>query len=50
MVPLHTLTYSQVQRCREYGAEVIVYGKDIGEAKDRALEMAKERKMIYVNG
>ena len=42
--------HTQVERCRQYGAEIIVYGKDIDEAKERALEMAKEKNMIYVNG
>ena len=46
----HTHTHTQVERCRQYGAEIIVYGRDIGEAKERALEIAKERNMIYVNG
>ena len=27
-----------------------MYGKDIGEAKERALEMGKERNMLYING
>ena len=27
-----------------------MYGKDIGEARDRALVIAKERNMIYING
>jgi threonine dehydratase len=40
----------KVERCRQYGAEVVVYGKDIGEARDRALVIAKERNMIYING
>ena len=47
---VHTHTHIQVERCRQYGAEVIVYGRDIGEAKDRALAMAKEKNMVYVNG
>ena len=39
-----------MERCRQYGAEVIVHGRDIGEAKERALQMAKERDLVYVNG
>jgi threonine dehydratase len=40
----------KVERCRQYGAEIIVHGRDIGEAKERALELARERDMVYVNG
>ena len=40
----------QVERCRHYGAEVIVTGRDMGESMKIAMEMAKERQMIYING
>jgi threonine dehydratase len=40
----------KVERCRQYGAEIIVHGRDIGEAKEKALQMAKERDLVYVNG
>ena len=35
---------------RRYGAEIIVHGRDIGEAKEKALQLAKERNLVYVNG
>lgn len=40
----------KVQACRQYGANVIVKGKDIGECRVYALRMAKEQGLLYVNG
>ncbi|XP_061393892.1 L-threonine ammonia-lyase [Musca vetustissima] len=40
----------KIQKCRNYKANVIVEGKDMGEAKALAMKMAKEQKMLYING
>ncbi|XP_071550574.1 uncharacterized protein [Panulirus ornatus] len=40
----------KVQACRQYGANIIVKGKDIGECREYALRIAKEQDLLYVNG
>ncbi|XP_069944264.1 uncharacterized protein [Cherax quadricarinatus] len=40
----------KVQACRQYGANVIVKGNDIGECREYALRLAKEQGLLYVNG
>ncbi|XP_026467860.1 uncharacterized protein LOC113371448 [Ctenocephalides felis] len=40
----------KIQKCRNYGANVIVHGNDMGEAKKLAMRLAHEEKLTYVNG
>lgn len=40
----------KIAACRQYGADVIVNGADMGEAKRIALMKAKETGLIYING
>ncbi|XP_047033511.1 L-threonine ammonia-lyase-like isoform X3 [Helicoverpa zea] len=40
----------KIQKCRSYGANVIVQGHDMKEAKYHAMSLAKERSLIYING
>jgi len=40
----------KVENCKKYGANVIVHGKDIGESRERALEIGKEKGFMYING
>ncbi|XP_076057757.1 uncharacterized protein LOC143035096 [Oratosquilla oratoria] len=40
----------KVQACRQYGANVIVRGNDIGEGRVYALKKAKEEGLLYING
>ncbi|XP_017790705.1 PREDICTED: L-threonine ammonia-lyase [Habropoda laboriosa] len=40
----------KIAACRQYGANVIVDGLDMGEAKSIALRYAKEKKLMYING
>lgn len=40
----------KIQNCRSYGAEVIVHGNDMMEAKKHAMELAATRRLTYVNG
>ncbi|XP_069192650.1 uncharacterized protein [Procambarus clarkii] len=40
----------KVQACRQYGANVIVKGNDIGECREYALKMAKDQGLLYING
>ncbi|KAG7204002.1 hypothetical protein KM043_001866 [Ampulex compressa] len=40
----------KIAACRKYGANVIVEGLDMGEAKRIALKQAKERGLMYING
>ncbi|CAG9813830.1 unnamed protein product [Phaedon cochleariae] len=40
----------KVQKCKEYGARVVVKGKDMGEAKKIGLNIAKRDGSLYLNG
>merc|ERR1712142_180148 len=40
----------KVENCKKYGANVIVHGKDIGESRERALEIGQEKGLMYING
>lgn len=40
----------KIAACRQYGANVIVDGLDMGEAKRIALRQAKENGLTYING
>jgi len=41
---------TKVQNCRDLGAEVVVAGAHIGEARERAFAMAAESGASYING
>ena len=41
---------TKVTNCRRFGAEVILHGTNIEQAKQRADEIAQERKLTYING
>ncbi|XP_050674989.1 L-threonine ammonia-lyase [Leptidea sinapis] len=40
----------KIEKCRSYGAEVIVHGHDMKEAKYHAMMLAKEKGLTYING
>ncbi|XP_013200994.2 L-threonine ammonia-lyase [Amyelois transitella] len=40
----------KIQKCRSFGANVVVHGLNMKEAKYRAMELAKEKGITYVNG
>ncbi|KAK2167691.1 hypothetical protein LSH36_25g05016 [Paralvinella palmiformis] len=40
----------KVQNCKNYGAKVIIFGEDIGEAKSYCMKLCKEEGYVYVNG
>jgi threonine dehydratase len=40
----------KVNNCQKLGATVILHGKDFGEAKARAHEIAKEKGLAYIDG
>lgn len=40
----------KLQKCQSYGANVIVHGDDMKEAKYHAMMLAKERGLTYING
>jgi len=40
----------KVQSCRQFGAEIVIHGKDIGESREHAMHLAKERNLTYING
>ncbi len=41
---------AKVANCRRLGATVILHGANIGEAKERADELVRERGLTYING
>ena len=41
---------SKVQNCRRLGANVILHGADLGEARTRADEITAEKQLAYING
>ncbi|RVE43911.1 hypothetical protein evm_011422 [Chilo suppressalis] len=40
----------KIQKCQSFGANVIVHGNDMKEAKFHAMTLAKERGLTYING
>lgn len=40
----------KIQACQQHGANVVVQGKDMGEARNIALQLSKEKNLIYING
>nr|XP_034833940.1 L-threonine ammonia-lyase-like [Maniola hyperantus]XP_034833941.1 L-threonine ammonia-lyase-like [Maniola hyperantus] len=40
----------KIQNCRSYGANVIIHGHDMKEAKYHAMSLAKEKGLPYING
>src|SRR3982074_389184 len=40
----------KVNNCQKLGANVVLHGKDFGEAKARAHEVAKDQGLAYIDG
>lgn len=40
----------KVQKCKSFGATVLVQGQDMAAAKKIAMEIARDTKMPYING
>jgi len=40
----------KVEKCKTYGARVIIYGADIGESRQYALKLARKHSFLYING
>jgi len=40
----------KIQKCRKYNANVVVQGKDMGEAKKIAMKLGREKGYTYING
>jgi len=40
----------KVENCKKYGANVIIHGENIGEAREKALVIGKSKGLLYVNG
>jgi threonine dehydratase len=40
----------KVRHCRRLGAEVVLHGQHLGEAKDYAMTLREERSLTYING
>ena len=40
----------KVENCKKYGATVVSFGQNLGESREKALEIAKEKDFLYING
>ncbi|XP_022246887.1 uncharacterized protein LOC106463633 isoform X2 [Limulus polyphemus] len=40
----------KIKMCEQFGAKISIIGANISESKDHAMEMAKEKNFVYVNG
>lgn len=40
----------KIQKCKEYNANVIMEGKDMEEAKKKAVALSHQRGLTYING
>jgi threonine dehydratase len=40
----------KIQSCQQLGANVVVQGHDMGEAKQLAMKLSKEKGLVYING
>ena len=40
----------KVENCKKFGANVIIFGQNLGESREKALEIAKEKDVLYING
>jgi len=40
----------KVENCKNYGANVVIHGADIGESRTHALKIGKAKNLMYVNG
>lgn len=49
VLPVHTLL-SIVEKCQDFGADVILYGTNLAESKRHAFIMIAENGRTYING
>lgn len=40
----------KVENCKKFGATVVSHGQNVGEARERALEIGKGKGLLYING
>ncbi|XP_065582889.1 L-threonine ammonia-lyase-like isoform X2 [Artemia franciscana] len=40
----------KVHLCKQYGADIVIYGSDIGESKEFAMRKSKKSGQLYING
>lgn len=40
----------KVENCKKYGASVVSHGQNVGEAREKALEIGQEKGLMYING
>ena len=40
----------KIENCRRFGANVIIHGANIGESRERALLIGKDKDYMYING
>ena len=40
----------KIENCKKYGATVVIFGQNLGESREKALQIAKEKDFLYING
>lgn len=45
-----TAPVMKIEKCKKYKANVVLIGNDFGESKKIAMSMAKEQRLVYLNG
>ena len=40
----------KVQSCRQFGASIVIHGRDLGESRENAMRMAADLRLTYING
>lgn len=40
----------KIENCRSFGANVIIHGYDMKDAKHHAMTLSKEKNLTYING
>ena len=40
----------KVENCKRYGAQVVIHGQNIGESREQALKIGKQKGLMYING
>ncbi|CAB4058527.1 E4.3.1.19 [Lepeophtheirus salmonis] len=40
----------KIENCKKYGAQVIIYGENIIESKDKAMQLSRKNGCIYIDG
>ena len=40
----------KIENCKKYGATVVIFGQNLAESREKALQIGKEKDFLYING